>query len=126
MKDKDASPEPSDGEQASVEAAPPADSPPEPPPPPGKSDGRVFVGTGFYWPVLVGVLLTLAILALILQNTQRVVVEWLWLDVEVPLVVLLLVTALVAVVLTELVGWIWRRRRRRALRDREELKRLRG
>jgi uncharacterized integral membrane protein len=87
---------------------------------------RVYVGTGFYWPVLVGLILLLAVLALVVQNTQRVDVQWLWLDFRIPLIALLLVAGLTAALLTELVGWIWRRRRRRILRDREELKRLRG
>ena len=85
-----------------------------------------FVGTGFYWPVVAGMLLAAAVVVLVFQNTESVRLEWLWLAVEAPLVVIVLVTILATGLFTEIFGWAWRRRRRRALSDREELRRLRS
>jgi uncharacterized integral membrane protein len=56
-----------------------------------------------------------AVLALIVQNDQRVRFEWLWLDFEASLAVMLLATALVTMVATSLFGLVWRARRRRLL-----------
>lgn len=61
----------------------------------------------------------------IAQNTTSVSVNWLWVEFSAPLVVLLLATALIAVVLDEIIGLLFRRRRRRRLTEREELGRLR-
>ena len=106
-------PEPADGAEAAAS---------------GQSDaGKTrFVGTGFYWPVVAGMLLAAAIVVLVFQNTDSVRVEWLWLAAEAPLVVIVLVTILVTGLFTEIFGWVWRRRRRQALSDREELSRLRS
>ena len=93
-------------------------------PPAGTPPTRTFVGTGFYWPAMAGTLLSIVILVLIFQNTDSVKLEWLWFDIEAPLVVIVLVTALTTGLLTELFGWLWRRRRRRMLTDRAELRDL--
>lgn len=77
-----------------------------------------------------GVLLGLGVLALaavflLAQNTEAVPFEFLWLDADVPLYVLFLVTALATSLATLLVAAVWRRRRRRLRTEHEELQRLR-
>jgi uncharacterized integral membrane protein len=84
----------------------------------------VFVGTGLFWSLIVGLLLGAALVIFIFQNTQSVGVEFLWLEFTAPLIGLLLGTALTAVFLAEIVGVVVRRRRRRVLTEREELRRL--
>lgn len=83
-------------------------------------------GPGFAIAFVLFVLATLALVVLVWQNQDPVPLRWLWIDTEVPLFLIVLVTALVAVLLDELVGFIWRARRRRRLAEKEELKRLRA
>jgi len=64
--------------------------------------------------VVVGVVLAIALALLIFQNTRSTTVEWLVFETEQPLWVVLLGTALVALVVAELVGGARRRRRRKA------------
>lgn len=84
---------------------------------------RVFVGTGLFWTLILGLLLAAALVILIFQNSQDVEVRWLGFDFTAPLIGLLLGTALVAVIIDQIAGLVLRRRRRRARTDREELKR---
>jgi uncharacterized integral membrane protein len=84
----------------------------------------VFVGTGLFWSLILGLLLGAALVIFIFQNTQSVGVEFLWLEFTAPLIGLLLGTALTAVILAEIVGVVVRRRRRRVLTEQEELRRL--
>jgi uncharacterized integral membrane protein len=84
----------------------------------------VFVGTGLFWSLIVGLLLGAALVILIFQNTQSVGVEFLWLEFTAPLIGLLLGTALATVILAEIVGVVVRRRRRRVLTEQEDLRRL--
>jgi len=60
------------------------------------------------------------------QNTIDVPVSFLTWDFYASLPLLLVVTALIAVIADEIVGLIRRRRRRRRNLEREELKRYRG
>lgn len=87
---------------------------------------RVFVGTGLFWGLVVGALLTVVVIILAAQNTQQVTVKFLPFEIGTPLIVVLLVALLVGVILDEIVGWAYRARRRRTLTDKEELKRLRA
>jgi uncharacterized integral membrane protein len=87
---------------------------------------RVYVGTGFHWGLATLLALITLVAVLAAQNTHSVRVEFLFLEGDVPLFVLILVTAIVAIVLTEVAGWLWRRSRRRLLSAREELERLRS
>ncbi len=86
---------------------------------------RVFVGTGVFWGLIVGVILALAVLILAAQNTTDVTISFLGWDFSTPLIVLILGTLLIGIVLDELFGLVYRKRRRRTLRERAELKRLR-
>jgi uncharacterized integral membrane protein len=86
---------------------------------------RVFVGTGLFWGLIVGVVLALAVVILAAQNTGRTTVSFLGWDFSTPLIVLVLGALLIGVVVDELFGLVYRKRRRRTLRDRDELQRLR-
>lgn len=86
---------------------------------------RVFVGTGVFWGLIVGVILALAVLILAAQNTTNVTISFLGWDFSTPLIVLILGALLIGIVLDELYGLVYRKRRRRTLRERAELKRLR-
>lgn len=82
-------------------------------------------GRRMRWGLVATVGLAAALIALALQNTDTVTIEWLWWDFRAPLVIVLLVTAIAAIALSELVGFILRRRKRRRLAEEEELRRLR-
>ena len=83
-------------------------------------------GPGFAFAFVGAVLFAVALIALVWQNQEPVPLEWLWIETEVPLFVIVLVTALIAILLDEFVGLIWRTRRRRRLAEKEELKQLRA
>ena len=86
---------------------------------------RVFVGTGLFWGLIVGIILAVGAVILAAQNTRLGTVSFLGWDFSTPLIVLILGSMLIGVVLDELFGLVYRKRRRRTLRDRDELKRLR-
>ncbi len=87
---------------------------------------RAGRGPGFALALVAFVLVTVAIIALVFQNQDPVPLRWLWIETEVPLFVVVLVAGLVAVLLDELVGFIWRVRRRRRLTEKAELAKLRS
>ncbi|NND85339.1 MAG: DUF1049 domain-containing protein [Acidimicrobiia bacterium] len=78
---------------------------------PKKERGRIRWG-------LIGALVLLALIFILsVQNTQAVEVRFLgWSSEEIPLSLVILGTALVAVVLDELFGFAWRVRRRRRVK----------
>ncbi|MFH1330086.1 MAG: lipopolysaccharide assembly protein LapA domain-containing protein [Actinomycetota bacterium] len=109
-----------------IESAPP-EVPPEPKPEPtGPVIHRIFVGTGLFWGLVIGALLTVVIIILAAQNIQEVTVEFLPFEIRTPLIVVLLASLLVGVILDEIIGWAYRAHRRRTLTEREELRRLRA
>jgi len=87
---------------------------------------RVFVGTGLFWGLVMGALLTVIVIILAAQNTQQVTLKFLPFEIGTPLIVVLLASLLVGVILDEIIGWAYRARRRRTLTEKEELKRLRA
>ena len=95
-----------------------------PPQKPGKQ--RVFVGTGWFWGLILGLLLAAAFVIFVFQNTQTVEVQWLGFTFTAPLIGLLLATALIAIIIDQVAGVLYRRRRRRVRSEREELERFRG
>ena len=108
---------------------PPVDGPgpgPDPTPEPRTAvvKEREFLGTGLFWSLLLGILLAIAIVIFIFQNTDSVPIEYLGWDFTAPLVGIVLAAGLAGVVLDELLGLLLRRRRRRILQEREELRRL--
>ncbi|HEX6299570.1 MAG TPA: lipopolysaccharide assembly protein LapA domain-containing protein [Acidimicrobiia bacterium] len=86
---------------------------------------RVFVGTGLFWGLIVGVILALAVVILAAQNTGTVTISFLVWDFSTPLIVLILGSLLIGIIVDELFGLVYRKGRRRTLGEREELKRLR-
>lgn len=80
---------------------------------------REYVGAGFIGGLVILILLGLVLVALIAQNAETVPFSLLWFDAEISLAALLLGAAVLAVLVSELVGLVWRRRRRkyRALRQ---------
>jgi uncharacterized integral membrane protein len=86
---------------------------------------RVFVGTGLFWGLIAGVILALVVIVLAAQNTGTITVSFLGWDSSTPLIVLILGALLIGVVVAELFGLVYRKRRRRTLNERDELQRLR-
>jgi uncharacterized integral membrane protein len=82
---------------------------------PASPPERIAVGTGWFWSLIVGVVLALAVVIFVLQNSDPILVEFLGWQGEVSLAGLVLVVALAAIVLDELFGALYRRRRRRRL-----------
>jgi uncharacterized integral membrane protein len=89
-------------------------------------EGKVFIGTGFFWGLVLGLILATLVIILAAQNTASITVRFLGWEISTPLIVLILGSLLIGVVLDEVAGAIYRRRKRRILNEREELKRLRG
>jgi uncharacterized integral membrane protein len=87
---------------------------------------RVFAGTGISWAFIVGAVLTAAVIVLAVQNTDTVPVTLYFWETTAPLIIVMLVTALAAILIDELIGMIIRRRKRKVLAEREELKQLRA
>ena len=85
---------------------------------------RVFVGTGLFWGLIIGVVLAIGVLILAAQNTASITVTFTAWDFSTPLIVLILGAILIGVVFAELVGLFYRSRRRRTQRDRDHLERL--
>ena len=80
----------------------------------------------FSWSLAGFLLIGLGFVAFAIQNAIDVPVEFLMFDFTVSLPLLLVVTALIAVIADEIVGLTGRRRRRRRMAEKEELKRYRG
>lgn len=92
----------------------------------GSTDQVTHEGSGVAWGAVL-VLIGLALLVVFaVQNTDPVPVEFLWLNGEYPLSLVILITVAVVVLFVELFGLLYRRRRRKKLAERQELKRLRG
>jgi uncharacterized integral membrane protein len=87
---------------------------------------RDYRGTGIVWGGVLVVVLAVALLMVGFQNSHDVEFNFLWIDTSAPLVLILAFTVAAAVVIDEIVGVVWRRRRRTRLRERDELKRLRS
>ncbi|HSL26727.1 MAG TPA: hypothetical protein VLA54_10635 [Acidimicrobiia bacterium] len=80
---------------------------------------------GFSWGVALFLLIGLGFVVFAVQNMTDVPVQFLGWDFTVSLPLLLVVIALIAVIADEVVGMVWRRRRRKRLVEREELERYR-
>jgi uncharacterized integral membrane protein len=93
---------------------------------PGPSEDRpVFRGTGVSAALVVGVVLAILAVIVAVQNTEHVNIDFLAWELDAPLVAVILAAAVAGVVLDEILGFFWRRRRRRHLAERAELQRLR-
>lgn len=85
-----------------------------------------YRGTGFYVGLAAILLFAVVLLILAVQNTQDVTVAFLGLEFTVPLFAVAIGAGLLAVILDELIGLVWRRQRRTRLEERAELKALRA
>ena len=92
----------------------------------GAGGRRRIRGTGLHWSLIAGLVLAVAILIGIIQNSQQVELRYLAWSGHVPLLVILLATVVLVVALDEALGLVWRWRRRRLLTQREELLDLRA
>jgi uncharacterized integral membrane protein len=84
-----------------------------------------FVGTGVFWGLVVGVMLAVIVIVFAAQNTQSATVKVLAWDWSAPLFVVVLLSLIIGIVLDEIVGLLFRARRRRRLSEKAELDRLR-
>jgi uncharacterized integral membrane protein len=91
----------------------------------GGEGSPVFRGTGVSVALVVGVLIAVLAIVVAVQNTDDVNVDFLGWEVDAPLLAVILTAAVAGVLLDEILGFFWRRRRRRHLADRAELRRLR-
>lgn len=85
-----------------------------------------YRGTGFYVGLAVVLVLAVVLLILAVQNTQDVTVSFLAFEFTVPLFAVAIGAVLLAVILDELVGLVWRKQRRIRLEERAELEKLRA
>lgn len=91
------------------------------------TDSKVlYRGTGFYLGLVAILVFALALLILAVQNTQEVDIDFLGFVFTVPLFAVAIGAAILAVVLDELIGLVWRRQKRIRLGERAELDRLRA
>jgi len=84
---------------------------------------RVYRGTGITWWYVAALVALLALVALVVQNDDRVEFEWLWFDLHASLAALLLATAALTGVVVSIGGLVWRARRRRVLAHRDDARR---
>jgi len=86
----------------------------------------VYKGAGVRWGLLGVLILAVLIVVLALQNLDDVEFVFLTFSITAPLSAIILGTAVVAVALDELAGWIWGFRKRRRLRTKAELKQFKA
>lgn len=87
---------------------------------------RPATGAGIPWGGLTTVVGIALIVLFAVQNTESTSIDFLWLNGEFPLSLVILVTALVSALFAITAGAFYRRRRRRRRADRQELRKLRG
>jgi uncharacterized integral membrane protein len=73
---------------------------------------RRFRGADISAGMIVLLVVAFAAVMVVAQNTERVKFDFLWWSGDVPLAVLILVVALVTLLAGQLIGGVWRRRRR--------------
>ena len=81
--------------------------------------------TGVSWGLLVTAIGLSLVVIFAVQNTADVPVKFLWMESTFPLSIVILATAVAAMVFSGAFGSLYRRRRRRSRAERLELKRLR-
>ncbi len=81
--------------------------------------------TGIAWGAILLFLGIALVVVFSVQNTDPVPINFLWMEGEFSLAIVILVTVGVMVLLTELIGLSDRKRRRRRRAEKEELRRLR-
>ena len=87
---------------------------------------KAYAGTGIIGWLVFGLVLATAVVIFVAQNVDRVDVQWLWFDFRVSLAVIALGGVLLGVIAAVVLGLVWRRHRRAALRRDDELAVLRS
>lgn len=82
-------------------------------------------GDGIPWGGILGTLGVVLLVIFAVQNTEAVSIDFLWMSGEFPLSIVILVTAVSAVVVALLSGAYLRRRRRARRAEKHELRQLR-
>lgn len=80
---------------------------------------------GFPWGGLVAALGIALVVVFAVQNNEVVPIQFLWIEGEFPLSIVILITALTASLITAIGGIFYRRRRLRRRAEKQELKRHR-
>jgi uncharacterized integral membrane protein len=91
----------------------------------GAEPTRDYRGTGIIWGAVALVAVAVLFVVVALQNSQEVEFDFLWATFQTPLILIIAITIAVTLVIDEVVGFMWRRRRRTRMREREELRQLR-
>ena len=87
---------------------------------------KVYKSASPVFPVVLGLIVALAVIIFLAQNTQSVDVKFLWLEGSASLAIIVLVVAFAAIVVDELIGFILRHRHRKIRNQKEELEALRN
>lgn len=87
---------------------------------------REYRGVGVMWGAIALAVLSVAFVIVVIQNSDNVVFEFLWISVSTPLSLIIAVAVAASLAVGEFTGYVWRRHRRSDLQRREELRRLRG
>lgn len=74
---------------------------------PEKEEALTGLGT-----VVSAAVVAIALVAFIVQNTDDTPVQWLFIDRSAPLWIVIVISAVAGAVLSEVLGWVIRRRRR--------------
>jgi uncharacterized integral membrane protein len=93
---------------------------------PDEPERRGRESTGIAWGAILLMLGIALVVVFSVQNTDSVPVRFMWMEGQFPLAIVILITVGAVILITELIGVSYRRRRRRRLQDREELRRYRG
>lgn len=78
------------------------------------------------WGAIALVVVLAAFVSMVIQNGHSVDFDFLWLSVSTPLNLVIAVAVAAGLAVGEVVGFIWRRRRRSNLQQREELRQLKS
>lgn len=84
------------------------------------------VGDGVPWGGIVGTLGLVLLVVFAVQNTETVSIEFLWLSGDFPLAIVILVTAVSAVLVALVSGAFFRRKRRARRAEKHELRQRRS
>jgi uncharacterized integral membrane protein len=87
--------------------------------------GRRVHGLGLWWTITAALVAAGAVIVAIVQNGRHVRVHYLAWHIDVSLIVVVLATALAAILLDQAGGLVWRHRQRARLSRRSEFEQLR-
>ncbi|MFP3907972.1 MAG: lipopolysaccharide assembly protein LapA domain-containing protein [Acidimicrobiales bacterium] len=85
---------------------------------------REYRGAGIMWSAIAVLVVLAAFIIVVIQNSESVPFDFLWITVDTPLALIIAVAVAASLAIGEIIGWAWRRHRRSDLQRREELRRL--